>query len=130
MDVQLREGVAGYVDLYSDAYYTPPADWNKNLNVYLMESRAYVEAGGGTYPAVADVDSTAPTYGTTGTEYQGTLLQPAVTNVKTGVQYGGGGTEFTGTYSGGGGLSQGTVLLDALTGDRYIYLNGRLILSV
>ena len=59
-------------------------------------------SGGGTYPAVGDVDF-GVTYGPNGNDFTGTLVQPAVTDVKTGVQYGAGGIEFTGTYSGGGG---------------------------
>jgi hypothetical protein len=54
------------------------------------------------FPAVGDVDLSV-TYGPTGTDYTGTLQQPATTNVLSGVTYGAGGTEFTGTATGGGG---------------------------
>lgn len=60
--------------------------------------------GGGTFPAVGDVDS-GVTFGPNGADYTGTLVQPAVTNVLNGVQYGAGGTEFTGTATAGGGGS-------------------------
>jgi len=56
------------------------------------------------YPVAGDVDQ-GVTYGPSGTDYTGTLEQPAVADVKTGVQYGAGGTEFTGTYVGGGGTT-------------------------
>ena len=59
------------------------------------------------YPAESDVRA-GITYGT----HTGTLLLPAVSDVRDGTYYGGGGTEFLGTYgaivssgSGGGDLS-------------------------
>lgn len=43
------------------------------------------------------------TYGPTGADYTGNLVQPVISNVLTGVQYGANGTEFTGTATGSGG---------------------------
>lgn len=57
---------------------------------------------GAVYPGVGDVDLSIQ-YGPNGTDYTGTLAQPATTNVLAGIQYGAGGTEFTGTATGGGG---------------------------
>ena len=57
---------------------------------------------GQVFPSVGDVDS-GVTYGPTGADYSGTLIQPDVSDVSVGVQYGAGGTEFTGSASGGGG---------------------------
>lgn len=81
------------------------------------------------YPSPADVDVTSLPYGPTGTEYTGTLVLPAVTDVKVGVMYGGGGTEFTGTLAAGG-LANGTILLDPVTGKQYVYLNSVLVVAV
>lgn len=55
----------------------------------------------GSYPGVGDVDFGVE-YGPNA-EYTGTLVQPAESDVESGVQYGAGGTEFTGTATGGGG---------------------------
>jgi hypothetical protein len=51
--------------------------------------------GGGTYPAIGDVQETV-TYGPTGADYTGNLVLPSVTSVYTGVGYGALGVEFTG----------------------------------
>jgi hypothetical protein len=40
----------------------------------------------------------------------GTLVQPAEAQVQTGVQYGAGGTEFTGTMAGGGGIDPANIV--------------------
>ena len=64
-----------------------------------------IPAGGGAgavFPPVGDVDL-GVTYGPTGADFSGTLLQPATTDVANGISYGAGGTEFTGTLIGGGG---------------------------
>lgn len=58
--------------------------------------------GSAVFPNVGDVDQ-GTAYGPNGSDYTGTLEQPAEADVKTGVQYGAGGTEFTGEYVGGGG---------------------------
>lgn len=55
---------------------------------------------GAVFPAVGDVESPV-TYGPTGADYTGTLVQPLVADVELGVQYGAGGTEFTGTLVAG-----------------------------
>lgn len=83
----------------------------------------------GVYPAEGHV-RLPDAYGPTGTEYFGTEVVPIEADVKSGTHYGADGIEFNGTLVGGGGLSQGTILLDAVSGDRYIYLNGILIASV
>ena len=57
---------------------------------------------GAVYPSVEDVDLSVQ-YGPNGTDYTGTLEQPAESDVLVGVQYGAGGTEFTGSATGGGG---------------------------
>jgi hypothetical protein len=82
----------------------------------------------GIFPDPYDVDITAPAYGPTGSDH-GTLVQPAIADVKIGVQYGGDGTEFTGTLSGGG-LAHGTILYDIATGDLCMYINGKLIMNL
>jgi len=97
--------------------------------IYMMEMRTYFESGGGgTFPAIGDVDVTSPAYGPTGSEYSGTLLQPDEADVLLGIQYGAGGIEFTGTLVGGG-LASGTILLDPATGIRYLFIKDRLILQ-
>lgn len=67
-----------------------------------MQILHYPPASSGTFPAVGDVDS-GVTYGPTGADYTGTLVQPAEADVRNGTSYGAGGTEFTGTLVGGGG---------------------------
>jgi hypothetical protein len=52
---------------------------------------------GPTIPAAGDVDSMAADYGYAGALIDPTLVVPAEADVETGVQYGAGGTEFTGT---------------------------------
>lgn len=61
---------------------------------------AFPALGGScTYPSEDDVRS-----GTVfGTVYTGNMTLPAEADVETGVQYGTSGTEFTGTFVGGGG---------------------------
>ena len=49
------------------------------------------------YPAAADVESGVE-YGDGGDEFTGTFTEPGVGNVESAVTYGGGGTEFTGTF--------------------------------
>lgn len=61
-------------------------------------------AGGGAgaiFPLEGDVDL-GVTYGPSGSDYTGTLLQPDEADVLSGVQYGADGIEFTGTLTGGG----------------------------
>lgn len=60
-----------------------------------------IGGGSAVFPAVGDVDLTAAPYGPNGNDYTGTLKQPATLDVKLGVQYGAGSTEFTGTLVGG-----------------------------
>ena len=55
-----------------------------------------------TFPAAGDVDL-GVTYGPTGADYTGTLVQPAQSDVRLGTTYGANGTEFTGSLAGGGG---------------------------
>jgi hypothetical protein len=103
------------------------------VEITLRETRDPMEVFGyvpGVYPSPFDVDLLAAKYGPTGVEYQGTLLQPVPADVKSGVKYGGDGTEFTGTLAGGSGLAPGTLLLDTLTGEQYIYITNRLIIKV
>lgn len=57
---------------------------------------------GQVFPLVGDVDF-GVTYGPTGADYTGNLVQPDEADVSLGVNYGAGGTEFTGTASPGGG---------------------------
>lgn len=54
------------------------------------------------FPAEGDVDF-GVTYGATGTDQVGTLVQPIPDDVRSGVQYGADGTESTGTLSPGSG---------------------------
>jgi hypothetical protein len=56
---------------------------------------------GAVFPPVGDVDQ-GVAFGPTGSDYTGTLEQPAEADVMLGVQYGAGGTEFTGEAVGGG----------------------------
>jgi len=101
-----------------------------HVNDIVLTKIVQATYGPGTYPAPGDVDLGAAKYGPTGIEYQGTLLQPIPANVKSGIKYGAGGVEYTGTLSGGGGLTPGTLLIDPLTGDRFIYLSDTLIIRV
>lgn len=57
---------------------------------------------GQVFPLEGDVDL-GVTYGPTGSDFTGTLEQPAESSVLSGVQYGADGVEFTGTASGGSG---------------------------
>jgi hypothetical protein len=63
-----------------------------------------VIGGGSGYPAVGDVRD-AVIYGASN-EFIGTLVLPAEADVESGVDYGAGGTEFTGTLVAGGGGDQ------------------------
>jgi hypothetical protein len=59
------------------------------------------------------------------------FIFPAIADVKSGVSYGITGTEYTGTYSpSGGGLSAGTLLIDPITGQKWVYVQGRVIVGV
>jgi hypothetical protein len=98
--------------------------------IVLQEVTDPFEVTSGIYPAVGDVDATAAKYGPTGTEYQGTLVQPAVSDVLLGVSYGADGIEFTGTLAVGGGLDPGTPLIDPTTGKQYIYIQSPIIVGV
>lgn len=69
--------------------------------VTLRQTTDPMEVLTGVYPQVGDVDLASAKYGPTGVEYQGTLLQPVITDVKLNIQYGADGTEFTGTLTGG-----------------------------
>jgi len=61
---------------------------------------------GGTcnYPIENDVRGGVG-YGAGGTEFTGNVVLPAESEVETGVMYGANGTEFEGTFAGGGGGS-------------------------
>ena len=88
-----------------------------------------IGVGVGIYPTEGHV-RIPDAYGPTGTEYVGTEVLPVETDVKLDVQYGADGIEFTGNYAGGEGLAQGTILLEPISGDRFIYLNNRLVIEV
>lgn len=60
-----------------------------------------LEVTGPTLPAAGDVDSTSGTYGYAGSPVTPTCVIPAAADVESGVQYGAGGTEFTGTLPAG-----------------------------
>lgn len=68
-------------------------------NEFLIPEGAGV---GAVFPLAGDVDL-GVTYGPSGADYTGTLVQPDPANVLVGVQYGADGTENTGTATGGGG---------------------------
>jgi hypothetical protein len=91
-----------------------------------------LEVLAGVYPSILDVDVTAAKYGPSGTEYQGTLLQPIPANVAEGIGYGAGGTEFVGTLVAGTGegLDPGTPLIDPSTGRLFIFIKKPLIVGV
>jgi hypothetical protein len=54
------------------------------------------------YPVASNVES-GVSYGDGGTQYTGTVTLPDPIKVEAGITYGAGGTEFTGTLTGGGG---------------------------
>jgi len=74
------------------------------------------------YPAAADVESGVQ-YGDGGDEFTGTFVVPAEEDVENGVGYGAGGTEFTGTF----GFNWTNAIIrgvDYKTG-RYVYIIGQ-----
>lgn len=67
--------------------------------VYLISEPAMAA---GVFPYPGHVRS-PDQYGPTGSDFTGNETLPDIADVKAGVDYGAGGTEFEGTYSGGGG---------------------------
>lgn len=100
--------------------------------IFLRMTTDPLEVLSGVYPSVMDVDLGAAKYGPSGTEYQGTLLQPIPANVAEGVGYGAGGTEFVGTLVAGTGegLAAGTPLVDPTTGRVFVFIKKPLIIGV
>lgn len=127
-DVTVRETAEASSDIV--LFPLPATSWIRRLVV--LRRNPDLEAKGGVYPSVNDVDWTSQPYGPNGSEYQGTLRLPAVYDVKEGVMYGADGTEFVGTLEGGGGggLAAGSLLIDPVTGRKYVYLVNPLIVGV